>query len=86
MPALAKDAPASTYAAVLTVQIPAQGEEEIENTGEITAIDPDQVIDADIESFTEAGNFLPSIEFAITPGNTMRIVSRDQPFVVLRQG
>ena len=86
MPALAKDAPASTYAAVLTVQIPAQGEEEIENTGEITAIDPDQVIDVDIESFTEAGNFLPSIEFAITPGNTMRIVSRDQPFVVLRQG
>jgi hypothetical protein len=86
MPALAKDAPASTYAAVLTVQMAAPAEEQTESAGEATAIDPDQVIDADIESFTEAGNFLPSIEFAVTPGNAMRIVSRDQPFVVLRQG
>ncbi len=90
MPALAKDAPASTYAAVLTVQMAAidedaDNEEENTNPDENNVIDPDQLVDADIESFTEAGDFLPSIELAVTPGHAMRITSQDKHFIVLKQ-
>lgn len=90
MPALAKDAPASTYAAVLTVQMAAideeaDNEEESTNPDENSVIDPDQLVDADIESFTEAGDFLPSIELAVTPGHAKRITSQDKHFIVLKQ-
>ncbi|HSX85385.1 MAG TPA: hypothetical protein VLE50_08245, partial [Cellvibrio sp.] len=90
MPALAKDAPSSTYAAVLTVQMAvfdeeADNEEENTNSDDNNVIDPDQLVDADIESFTEGDDFLPSIELAVTPGNAMRITSQDKNFIVLRQ-
>ena len=90
MPALAKDAPSSTYAAVLTVQMAAideatDNEEENTNLDEDNVINPDQLVDADIESFTEADDFLPAIELAVTPGNAMRITSQDKNFIVLRQ-
>ena len=81
IPPLAADAPSSTYSAALTVKIASQNDE---SSTDVSQIDPDQLIEADIESFNNADDFLPFIEFDVTPGESKRIKKEDKSFIRLK--
>lgn len=82
IPPLTADAPSSTYSVVYTAKIASQNNETLDNA---SGTNPEQMIEADIESFNNAGDFLPTIEFNVMPGITMQIKSKNKPFIVLRQ-